>query len=80
MIRNKIPNYWNTIDDAELIDTLDSWTAILVKKETADYTPCLLWCLKHSSGRFIDRTWDNNRLWYFENDQDALMFAIQFGD
>ena len=71
---------WNTIDDAELIKLLESWTHILVRRDTAAYTECLTWCLKHSQGRFIDRTWDSNRLWYFEDERDAVLFAMQFGD
>ena len=71
---------WNTIDDAELINLLASWTHILVRKETASYTDCLTWCLKNTQGRFIDRIWDGHRLWYFENEKDAVLFAIQYGD
>ena len=77
---NNNSNNWNTINDTELIDLLESWTAILVKTETATYSRCLIWCLHHSQGKFVERKRDNDRLWYFENEQDAVMFAIQFGD
>jgi hypothetical protein len=71
--------YWNTIDDAELINLLAAWTRILVRHSRADYNTCLIWCLQHSQGRFIDRQYDNDRLWYFENEKDAVLFAMQYG-
>ena len=80
MIHNKKLNQWNTINDTELLDLLESWTAILVKIETATYSRCLIWCLHHSQGKFIDRAFEDDRVWYFENEQDAVMFAIQFGN
>lgn len=71
--------HWNIIDDAELTKLVASWTPILVRKESASYSECLIWCLKYSQGRFVDRSWDNNRLWYFEDERDAVLFAMQFG-
>jgi hypothetical protein len=51
----------------------------VVKVEDSDFNHKLLWCLEHCQNKFRDLSDQNCRAWYFENEQDALMFAMKWG-
>ena len=34
------------------------------------------WCLEHCKGQFTDITTNDDRVWYFEYEQDAIMFSL----
>lgn len=38
------------------------------------------WCLEHCNGQFKDVNLYNDRVWYFEDEKDAMLFALQFSE
>jgi len=39
----------------------------------------LCWCLEHCEGKFRDLKDLESRIWYFQIDKDASMFALKWG-
>ncbi len=60
-----------------LMDILSTYH--VVKVEDSDFNQKLAWCLEHCQNKFRDLSDQGCRAWYFENDQDALMFAMKWG-
>ena len=42
------------------------------------YNDILTWCLEHCQNKFRDLQENRGRAWYFQNEQDALMFAMKW--
>jgi hypothetical protein len=42
------------------------------------YNEMLTWCLEHCQNKFRDLQESSGRAWYFQNEQDATMFAIKW--
>ena len=43
-----------------------------------NYNKMLGWCLEHCQSKFRDIKHGDGMDWYFENDQDASMFAMKW--
>jgi len=43
------------------------------------YNDMLTWCLEHCQHKFRDLQESKGRAWYFQNEQDAVMFAMMWG-
>jgi hypothetical protein len=44
-----------------------------------NYNSILTWCLEHCQNKFRDMQETRGRSWYFQNEQDAIMFAMKWG-
>ncbi len=44
-----------------------------------DYAGRLEWCLTHCGGNFTDVQAHESRIWYFEQEKDAIMFSLKWG-
>jgi hypothetical protein len=42
------------------------------------YNDILTWCLSHCQNKFRDMQESRGRAWYFQNEQDAVMFAMRW--
>jgi hypothetical protein len=38
----------------------------------------LTWCLEHCQSKFRDLSDQHGRIWYFQNEHDATMFAMRW--
>ncbi len=64
--------------DAQLMQLLRTYYPVKIK-DIQDYAEKLTWCLEHCQNKFRDINTSEGRVWYFQNDQDALMFALKWG-
>jgi len=39
----------------------------------------LEWCLDNCQGQFMDVRLQDSRTWFFESEEDAVMFALKWG-
>jgi hypothetical protein len=63
------------IDD-KLMILLNSYHAIVLQDD--DFSEKLTWCLENCQNKFRDLSDPNGRAWYFQNEQDATMFAMRW--
>jgi hypothetical protein len=62
--------------DQRLMDLLGTYNMIMLPDE--DFAEKLTWCLESCQGKFRDLSDTNGRAWYFQNEQDATMFAMKW--
>ncbi len=62
--------------DQRLMELLSTYHVIVLKDD--DFADKLTWCLEHCQNKFRDLSDPNGRAWYFQNEQDASMFAIRW--
>jgi hypothetical protein len=62
--------------DQRLMKLLETYHCIVLKDE--DFADKLTWCLEHCHHKFRDLRDPNGRAWYFQNEQDASMFAMKW--
>lgn len=62
--------------DQRLMQLLATYHAITLKDE--NFAEKLTWCLEHCQNKFRDLNEPNGRAWYFQNEQDATMFAMKW--
>ena len=62
--------------DQRLMQLLETYHCIVLKDE--DFADKLTWCLEHCQNKFRDLSDPNGRAWYFQNEQDASMFAMKW--
>lgn len=62
--------------DERLMLLLDTYHAIVLKDD--DFAEKLTWCLENCQNKFRDLAHPNGRSWYFQNEQDATMFAMKW--
>jgi len=55
---------------------LDTYHAIVLKDD--DFSEKLTWCLENCQSKFRDLSDPTGRAWYFQNEQDATMFAMKW--
>lgn len=60
----------------ELVNALKNYYPVHL--EDTEFNQKLTWCLEHCQNKFRDLSDSNGRTWYFENEQDAMMFAIKW--
>jgi hypothetical protein len=62
--------------DQRLMELLGTYSMIVLPDE--DFAEKLTWCLESCQGKFRDLSEQNGRAWYFQNEQDATMFAMKW--
>ena len=62
--------------DDKLMTLLNSYHTIVLKDD--DFSEKLTWCLENCQNKFRDLSDSNGRAWYFQNEQDAMMFAMRW--
>ena len=62
--------------DQRLMELLGTYNMITLPDD--DFAEKLTWCLEHCQGKFRDLSDTNGRAWYFQNEQDATMFAMKW--
>ena len=63
--------------DERLMDLLSTYYPGTGEDE-GDYSERLTWCLEHCQNKFRDIRMVKGRVWYFQNEQDATMFALKW--
>lgn len=64
-------------DDTELVKMLDGYYT--VKTSAENHNDKLEWCFFNCSGRFRDKTVSVlTNCWYFEKEEDAIMFVLKW--
>jgi len=56
---------------------LRSWNPI--RSPDNHYNEKLMWCLENCNGKFRDLKDMESRIWYFQQDRDASIFALKWG-
>jgi hypothetical protein len=62
-----------------LMAVLADYHVVRVPYTPTQYNNMLTWCLEHCQNKFRDLQESNGRAWYFQNEQDAVMFAMMWG-
>lgn len=84
VISSKIPPFLIKANRAEhdlnvhdpLMDLLESYTMLVLPD--SDFAEKLTWCLANCQNKFRDLSVAGGRAWYFQNEQDAAMFAMRW--
>ncbi len=64
--------------DEKLMQILENFHVIRIENDL-DFSEKLSWCLEHCQNKFRDlAVGTGHRAWYFENEQDATMFAMKW--
>jgi hypothetical protein len=50
----------------------------LIYTDDKQYNDMLTWCLEHCQNKFRDVQESKGRAWYFQNPEDAMMFAMKW--
>ena len=82
LVRKSVPlikaaNSHTLADDERLMDLLSTYHAIALDEDD-DYSAKLTWCLEHCQNKFRDIRHTKSRVWYFQNEHDATMFAMRW--
>lgn len=62
--------------DERLMALLDTYHCIVLRDD--DFSEKLTWCLENCHHKFRDLSDANGRAWYFQDEQDATLFAIKW--
>jgi hypothetical protein len=62
--------------DERLMQLLDTYHVIVLRDD--DFSEKLTWCLENCQNKFRDLSDPNGRAWYFQNEQDAMLFAMRW--
>lgn len=62
--------------DDRLMSLLDTYHVIVLRDD--DFAQKLTWCLEHCQNKFRDLSDSNGRAWYFQNEEDAILFAMKW--
>ena len=62
--------------DDRLMTLLNSYHAIVLRDD--DFSEKLTWCLENCQHKFRDLSDSTGRAWYFQNEQDAALFALRW--
>jgi hypothetical protein len=63
--------------DTRLMDLLSSYHMIRLPGDD-QFSEKLTWCLEHCQNKFRDLSDTGGRAWYFQNEQDAALFALRW--
>ena len=63
--------------DERLMELLGTYHAVHVSNDI-EFSEKLTWCLEHCQSKFRDLSEQHGRVWYFENEKDATMFAMKW--
>lgn len=70
-------------NDNRLMKFLKSYHKVSLKeKDSKEFAEMLCWCLEKCEGKFRDipNMRYNRRDWYFEYENDAILFALKWGE
>lgn len=65
------------MSDDKLMKILESYHVVRLIKDD-DFNDKLTWCMEHCQNKFRDIKESEYRAWYFQNEQDASMFAMKW--
>lgn len=71
------PTIFRSSQDERLLALLKTYHHIPTYRDH-DFNEKLVWCLEHCQGKFRDIFTIDHRVWYFENEKDAAMFALKW--
>jgi hypothetical protein len=63
--------------DERLMRLLETYHAVHVGNDI-EFAEKLTWCLEYCQNKFRDLSEQDGRVWYFENEKDATMFAMKW--
>jgi hypothetical protein len=63
--------------DQRLMELLGTYHSVHLGNDE-DFPEKLTWCLEHCQSKFRDLSEIDGRAWYFQNEQDATMFAMKW--
>ena len=63
--------------DDRLMSLLYTYHPVTLEDDS-NYSERLTWCLEHCQNKFRDIKLTQGRVWYFQNEQDASMFALKW--
>lgn len=63
--------------DSRLMELLESYHKVSLK-DNNEFAEKLTWCLENCQSKFRDIKHGNGVYWYFQNEQDATMFAMRW--
>jgi|AntAceMinimDraft_1070359.scaffolds.fasta_scaffold20659_6 hypothetical protein len=63
--------------DDQLMKLLETYYAVHVGNDI-EFSEKLTWCLTCCQHKFRDLSEQDGRVWYFQNEQDATMFAMKW--
>jgi hypothetical protein len=62
-----------------LLELLETYHKVRIETPDRDtYGDTLAWCLEHCRGKFRDLRYGDSIDWYFEQEEDATMFALRW--
>ena len=65
------------LEDDKLMKILESYHVVRLDSDN-DFNDKLVWCMEYCQSKFRDFRESNCRAWYFQNEQDASMFAMKW--
>lgn len=65
------------LEDDHLMKILEAYYVVRLEEDD-NYSGKLTWCLEHCQNKFRDIRESKCRAWYFQNEQDASMFAMKW--
>jgi hypothetical protein len=77
---NETMRTWYSADLSKhdrLLELLGTYYCVEVENND-EYAEKLTWCLEHCKSKFRDLKHGDGMKWYFENEQDATMFALKW--
>jgi hypothetical protein len=63
--------------DEKLMELLETYYPVSLIDE-GNYSERLTWCLEHCQNKFRDIKLSKSRVWYFQNEEDATLFAMKW--
>ncbi len=65
------------MEDQKLMEILKNYHVVRLIEDD-DFNIKLTWCMEHCQNKFRDIRENDCRAWYFQNEQDASMFAMKW--
>jgi len=66
------------LEDEHLMSILKDYHVVRIDDDDENFNEKLTWCMEHCQNKFRDIREANCRAWYFQNAQDASMFAMRW--
>lgn len=64
--------------EESLMALLNTWHKVPTGDEDNNFNEKLVWCLEHCQSKFRDIKDYDTVIWYFQNEQDATLFAMKW--
>lgn len=65
------------LNDEKLMALLSTYYPVAIDNEK-NHSEKLIWCLENCRSKFRDIKSAEGRIWYFQNQQDATLFALRW--